>query len=83
LDVTTFRMERLETGGDAPGWIYGHRVALIDSRTIRITGGTIVEHETERRQRESKVHGCLRCAARGVTPCTTAGRARARTDAPC
>ena len=42
LDTTSFRIDPLTLGGNAPGWIYGHRADLVDGRTIRVRGGTIV-----------------------------------------
>jgi ankyrin repeat protein len=40
LDTATFGIERLIAGGDAPGWIYGHRAVVVDG-AIWISGGTI------------------------------------------
>jgi ankyrin repeat protein len=42
LDLETFAMERVETSGDAPGWIYGHRAVRATPGEVRVTGGTIV-----------------------------------------
>jgi ankyrin repeat protein len=42
LDVATFRMERLEPRGEAPGWIYKHRAARVVPNAIRISGGKVV-----------------------------------------
>jgi len=42
LDVGTFRMDRLRTTGDAPGWIYEHRAVGTSPGEIRVTGGTVV-----------------------------------------
>ena len=42
LDVETLRMERLEAGGDAPGWVYEHRADRIGASQIRISGGKVV-----------------------------------------
>jgi hypothetical protein len=41
LDLGTFRMQRLETRGDAPGWIHKHRAELTAPREIGVRGGTI------------------------------------------
>jgi ankyrin repeat protein len=41
LDTSTFRIERLETTGDNPGWIYKHRVIQADAKEIQIAGGKI------------------------------------------
>ena len=35
-------MERLDTSGDAPGWIFDHRARREGRAAIRISGGTIV-----------------------------------------
>lgn len=42
LDLASFAIERVDIGGDVPGWIYGHRADLSGPRTIRVTGGSIV-----------------------------------------
>jgi ankyrin repeat protein len=42
LDVTTFQMERLQTTGEAPGWIYEHRAVRVGPDEIRVSGGKIV-----------------------------------------
>jgi hypothetical protein len=42
LDVNTLRMERLDTSGEGPGWIYDHRAVRIGQSEIRISGGKIV-----------------------------------------
>jgi hypothetical protein len=42
LDLATLRMERLDTRGDAPGWIYKHRADLEGARSIRVREGTVV-----------------------------------------
>jgi hypothetical protein len=42
LDTGTFRMERLRTSGDAPGWIYRHRAALTAPHEIRVSRGKVV-----------------------------------------
>ena len=47
LDTRTFRMERLETEGEAPGWIYKHRAQRAASGQIRIWGGRVVTREDE------------------------------------
>lgn len=41
LDLQTFRMERLETTGTNPGWIFKHRAALDATDEIRVWSGTI------------------------------------------
>lgn len=42
LDVRTFRMERLDTSGEAPGWIYEHRAVRVAPSEIRVSRGRIV-----------------------------------------
>jgi ankyrin repeat protein len=42
LDVETFRMERLDATGEAPGWIYEHRAVRLGSGAIRVSGGKLV-----------------------------------------
>jgi len=47
LDTNIFRIERLETRGDVPGWIYKHRATLLTPHEIRIGGGKIVTSSSE------------------------------------
>jgi ankyrin repeat protein len=42
LDTNTFRMERLETTGNKPGWIYKHRAIQSGSHEIQVTGGEVL-----------------------------------------
>ncbi len=42
LDTKTFRMTKVDAGGEAPGWIYKHRATLRGSEEIVVSGGTIV-----------------------------------------
>jgi hypothetical protein len=42
LDVDTFRMERLNASGEAPGWIYEHRAVRVGPSEIRVSGGKVV-----------------------------------------
>ena len=42
LDTRTFHIERLETAGTKPGWIYHHRAVLLSPHEIRIFGGEIL-----------------------------------------
>jgi hypothetical protein len=42
LDLRTLRIDRLDTGGEAPGWIYSHRAAPAGQSEIRVCGGTVV-----------------------------------------
>ena len=42
VDVGTFRIRPLETRGERPGWIYGHRATRLSPREIQVSGGTVV-----------------------------------------
>jgi ankyrin repeat protein len=42
LDIRTLRMDRVDAGGEAPGWIYKHRATAVKSHEIRIWGGKVV-----------------------------------------
>jgi ankyrin repeat protein len=42
LDTTSSQIERVETTGTRPGWIYKHRAMLIGAHEIRIFGGNIL-----------------------------------------
>ena len=42
LDTRTFRIERMETTGDNPGWIFKHRASLSASGEIRVFGGEVL-----------------------------------------
>ncbi|HEU0201132.1 MAG TPA: hypothetical protein VFR86_11935 [Burkholderiaceae bacterium] len=42
LDTRSFRFERVDASGDAPGWIYQHRAGKVSAHEIRITGGKVV-----------------------------------------
>jgi ankyrin repeat protein len=42
LDCKTWRVERIQCTGHAPGWIHRHRATLVSGRQIRITGGSII-----------------------------------------
>ncbi|MDQ2687946.1 MAG: ankyrin repeat domain-containing protein, partial [Armatimonadota bacterium] len=42
LDTQTFKIKRLPTTGDNPGWIYKHRAIHTSPHEIQITGGKIV-----------------------------------------
>ncbi|HEY3328975.1 MAG TPA: ankyrin repeat domain-containing protein [Capsulimonadaceae bacterium] len=43
LDTVTFRLEKLETHGDNPGWIYDHQAMVADDGEIRVSGGKICD----------------------------------------
>jgi hypothetical protein len=42
LDIRTLRVDRLDTGGEAPGWIYEHRAVAAPPHGIRVWGGIVV-----------------------------------------
>jgi ankyrin repeat protein len=42
LDTKTFHIERLETSGTKPGWIYHHRAILSTPHEIQVLGGEIL-----------------------------------------
>jgi ankyrin repeat protein len=42
LDTATYKIVKLETRGDEPGWIYEHRALVASSGEITITGGKIL-----------------------------------------
>jgi len=42
LDTTCMRMEKIETIGDCPGWIYRHKATVMSPHEIRISDGKIV-----------------------------------------
>lgn len=48
LDTRSLRMERLETSGEGPGWIYKHRASLVDPGVIRVWGGVRADLQTGR-----------------------------------
>jgi ankyrin repeat protein len=43
LNTESFRIERLETSGECPGWIHGHYTYLAGKSVLRVQGGTILE----------------------------------------
>jgi ankyrin repeat protein len=42
LDTNTFHIERLETTGNKPGWIYKHRAIQTDAHEIQVTEGIVL-----------------------------------------
>jgi ankyrin repeat protein len=42
LDTTTFQIEKVETSGNKPGWIYKHRAILLSPIEIQVFGGEIL-----------------------------------------
>jgi ankyrin repeat protein len=43
LAIDSFKIEKLETSGEYPGWIHAHSAELKNQSVIRIQGGEIVE----------------------------------------
>lgn len=41
LDLRSFAFEKVQTIGDGPGWIHGHRARLMEGSTIRVEGGLV------------------------------------------
>jgi ankyrin repeat protein len=41
LDVRNLRMDRINTRGEAPGWIYGHRAVRSGTNAILVSGGQV------------------------------------------
>lgn len=52
LHVRTLRMDRLDVGGDVPGWIYKHRAVAVASLGIRVWGGMVVTRKDDMEQHE-------------------------------
>lgn len=50
LDTHTFHIERVETTGNKPGWIYHHRAIQAGKHTILVTAGKVVTVSDEREQ---------------------------------
>lgn len=43
LDISTWKIEKVEPTGQSPGWIYGHRAMLVSATEILVRGGTVVK----------------------------------------
>ncbi len=43
LDFKSFRIEKLNTSGECPGWIYNHSAGLVGQSILRIQGGEILD----------------------------------------
>ena len=43
LDIKSFKIEKIETSGQCPGWIYNHSAHLEGQTVIRIQGGEILK----------------------------------------
>ena len=43
LDVHTLRIDRLDVGGEAPGWLFKHRAIAVDPHGIRVWAGTVAK----------------------------------------
>jgi ankyrin repeat protein len=48
LDTESMQFERMEPGGEAPGWISSHRAAHVSANEIRVKAGTVVTHDGKR-----------------------------------
>ncbi len=48
LNIQSFEMEKVETYGECPGWIYKHSAYHAGQSTIRIQGGEILEKPGEK-----------------------------------
>ncbi len=51
LDVSTYRITKVDTKGHAPGWIYDHRVEYSAPGIISLGGGTLVEVDAAGQER--------------------------------
>ncbi|HTR24748.1 MAG TPA: ankyrin repeat domain-containing protein [Terriglobales bacterium] len=47
LDIRTFQIERVQTTGDKPGWIYKHRATLASPGRIQVAGGEILSKSND------------------------------------
>lgn len=45
LDLRTWRMERVRTTGEGPGWIHRHRATRVGESGIRLVGGEVLMEE--------------------------------------
>ncbi len=43
LDISSFRIEKMDTTGENPGWIYDHSADRIGQTLLRIQGGMIID----------------------------------------
>ncbi len=43
LDIHTLRMDRLDVGGEGPGWLFKHRAVAVSPHGIRLWAGTVAE----------------------------------------
>jgi ankyrin repeat protein len=53
LDTKTFQIEKVETGGNKPGWIYKHRAISLTPNEIQVSGGEILSWADDK-----EVHSC-------------------------
>jgi ankyrin repeat protein len=53
LDTKSFRIDRVQTQGEAPGWIACHRAVHTVANEIRISGGNILTHDGNKETRTS------------------------------
>lgn len=52
LDIKSFKIEKIETSGECPGWIYNHLAHLEGQTVIRIQGGEILKKSGEEEAHE-------------------------------
>ncbi len=50
LNIKTFNIQQVDTGGENPGWIHDHRASLLNGDQIRISGGKVCEQMDGREQ---------------------------------
>ncbi len=50
LSLDDFHIEAVNTTGEMPGWIYGHRASLMEGSRIRVSGGKVCDMEGEDEQ---------------------------------
>ena len=56
LDITSFKIEKVDSVGEYPGWIYNHSAALEGKSTIRIRGGEILSKSEEEETHQVNKH---------------------------
>jgi ankyrin repeat protein len=59
LDVETLRMQRIDTHGEAPGWIYDHRTDRIRPGLLRVSGGKLVTTDAKTETHQENTAGFL------------------------
>lgn len=51
IDTRRWRIERMETRGEGPGWIHRHRASLVAPGSIRVEGGVILTKADGRQEK--------------------------------